>query len=91
MIARVAHPLQPQTPVRTETRRGPERREPGERHLSGPFHNYGGIGPPMHPTQSGAGRGISGVAYSRYCPSSRLAGRAPRRPRCLTVIVKRTT
>src|SRR5580704_14755430 len=55
--------------------------------LSGPFHNYAGIRPPMHP----APRRCSLVKYSRYSPSSRLAGRAPRRPRCLTVIMKRTT
>ena len=56
--------------------------------LSGPFHKYGGISrPPMHPVP----RRCSSVTYSRYAPSSRLAGRAPRRPRCLTVFMKRTT
>ena len=44
--------------------------------LSADFHKYGGIRPPMHP----APRRCSSVEYSRYAPSSRLAGRAPRRP-----------
>src|SRR5580704_10477408 len=55
--------------------------------LSGPFHNYAGIRPPIHP----APRRCSSVKYSRYSPSSRLAERASRRPRCVTVIMKRTT
>ena len=33
----------------------------------------------------------SSVEYARYCPSSRVAGRAPRRPRCLAAITRRTT
>jgi hypothetical protein len=55
----------------------------------------------MHPVP----RRCSSVKYSRYCtppctnrtvgaphrPSSRLAGRAPRRPRCITVFMNRTT
>ena len=57
------------------------------RRLSGPPRNYGGIRPPMHP----APRRCSSVKYSRYSPSSRLAGRAPRRPRCVAVITRRTT
>ena len=44
--------------------------------------NHAGIRPPMHPLP----RRCSSVEYSRYAPSSRLAGRAPRRPRCLAVI-----
>jgi ABC-type lipoprotein release transport system permease subunit len=31
------------------------------------------------------------IGHSRYSRSSRLAGRAPRRPRCVTVIMKWTT
>jgi outer membrane protein len=46
--------------------------------LSGPVHEYGRIRPPMHPGP----RRCSSVEYARYAPSSRLAGRAPRRPRC---------
>jgi hypothetical protein len=51
------------------------------------FHKYGGIRPPMHP----ASRRCSSVKYSRYSPSSRLARRAPRRPRCVTVFMKGST
>src|ERR1700722_2937073 len=55
--------------------------------LSGSFHNYGGIRPRMHP----APRRCSSVKYSRYSPSSRLAGRAPPPPRCVAIITRRTT
>jgi hypothetical protein len=55
--------------------------------LSADFHKYGGIRPPMHP----ASRRCSSVKYSRYSPSSRLARRAPRRPRCVTVFMKGST
>ncbi len=41
----------------------------------------------MHP----APRRCSSVVYSRYVPSSRLAGRTPRRPRCVTVFMKGST
>ena len=41
----------------------------------------------MHPVS----RRCSSVEYSRFAPSSRLAGRAPRRPRCVTVFMKGTT
>src|ERR1700730_7963418 len=56
----------------------------GRRRLSGPFQNYAGIRPPMHP----APRRCSSVTYSRYAPSSRL--RLAERvavtggPRCVT-------
>ena len=55
--------------------------------LSAPIHKYGGIRPPLHPGQLRC----SSVEYSRYSPSSRLAGRAPRRPRCVTVFADRST
>ena len=70
----------------TETNSGPTVEMTLEA-LSGPFHKYGGIRPPMHPVPLRC----SSVAYSRYSPSSRLAGRAPRRPRCVTVFMKWTT
>ena len=62
---------------------GPVRRA----RLSGHGHDYGGIRPPMHPTP----RRCPSVEYSRYALSSRLAGRAPRRPRCVALIVSGTT
>jgi len=43
--------------------------------------------PPMHPVP----RRCSSVKYSRYSPSSRLAGRAPRRPRCDNELPRRDT
>jgi hypothetical protein len=55
--------------------------------LSADFHKYGGIRPAMHP----ASRRCSSVTYSRYSPSSRLARRAPRRPWCVAVFMRRTT
>src|SRR5207247_10369559 len=55
--------------------------------FSADFHKYGGIRPAMHP----ASLHSSSVKYSRYSPSSRLAMRAPRRPRCLTVFMKGST
>ena len=45
------------------------------------------IRPPMHP----ASRRCSSVKYSRYSPSSRLARRAPRRPRCDNDLRRRDT
>ncbi len=55
--------------------------------LSAPIHKYDGIRPPMHPGL----RRCSSVKYARYSPSSRLASRAPRRPRYVTVFTNRTT
>ena len=57
------------------------------RELGGPFHKYADIRPPMHP----APRRCSSLECSRYAPSSSLVGRAPRRPRCLALLMKRTT
>jgi branched-chain amino acid transport system permease protein len=51
---------------------------PSRRRFSVPQPNSRRIRPPMHP---GLLR-CSSVKYSRYSPSSRLAVRAPRRPRC---------
>ena len=45
------------------------------------------IRPAMHP----AWLRCSSVAYSRYSPSSRLAIRAPRRPRCDNELLRRDT
>src|SRR5204863_10203063 len=55
--------------------------------LRADFHESGGIRPAMHP----AWRRCSSVKYSRYSSSSRLARRAPRRPRCVTVFMKGST
>ena len=55
----------------------PERRT-SNHELCGPIANCLGIRSPMHP----AWLRCSSLAYSRYAPSSRLAMRAPRRPRC---------
>jgi hypothetical protein len=55
--------------------------------LGADFHKYGGIRPPMHP----ASQRCSSVEYSRYAPSSRLARRAPPRPRCVTIFMKGST
>ena len=45
----------------------------------------------MHPTRPALGFSLSGVECCRHAPSPRLAGQAPRRPRCLAVFMKRTT
>ena len=45
----------------------------------------------MHPTRPAFGFSLSGVECCRHAPSPRLAGQAPRRPRCLAVFMKRTT
>jgi hypothetical protein len=50
--------------------------------LSGPPPDYGCIRPPLHPARLRC----SSLKYSRYSRSSRLAGRAHRRPRCVAVI-----
>ncbi len=55
--------------------------------LSTAFHNYGGIRPAIHPVWPRC----SSFKYAGYSQSSRLASRAPRRPRCVTVIMKRST
>ena len=57
------------------------------RALSGQDHKYDGIRLPIHPGRLCC----SSVKYSRYSPSSRLAGRAPRYPRCVTVFMVLTT
>ena len=46
-----------------------------------------GIRPAMHP----GWRRCSSVAYSRYAPFSRLATRAPRRPRCNNELLRHDT
>ena len=55
--------------------------------LSTLFHNYGGIRTPMHPVWLRC----SSVIYPDIIRSSRLARRAPRRSRCVTVIMKQGT
>jgi hypothetical protein len=60
----------------------------GSPHLGGSMRKDSGLRPPIHP----GWLRCSSVAYVfKYAPSSRLALRAPRRPRCVAVCMHRTT
>ena len=61
------------------------------RGLSGPGRTYGRIRSPMHPAKGGVRLRFSRVECCPSASSSRFAGRASRRPRCMTVCMTGTT